>query len=192
MSADTKIRSLAYIDEAWVAADNGATFAVTDPATGDEIAHVPDMGAAETERAIAAATKALPAWRKKTAKERSDILRRFHDLMMADQDRLARLMTSEQGKPLAEARGEVAYAASFLSWFAEEARRSYGDVVPSHRADARIVVLKQPVGINEGVISTEVAPFGGIKQSGLGREGSRYGIDEYLEMKYVLFGGVDG
>jgi succinate-semialdehyde dehydrogenase/glutarate-semialdehyde dehydrogenase len=147
MTTHAEIRSLAYIDGAWASADNGATFAVTDPATGAEIARVPDMGVAETERAIAAAARALPAWSKKTAKERSDILRRFHDLMMTDQDRLARLMTAEQGKPLAEARGEVAYAASFLSWFAEEARRTYGDVVPSHRADARIVVLKQPVGV---------------------------------------------
>jgi succinate-semialdehyde dehydrogenase/glutarate-semialdehyde dehydrogenase len=147
MTAQTDIRSLAYIDGAWTAADTGATFPVYDPATGAEIARVPDMGAAETERAIAAAMKAFPAWRKKTAKERSDILRRFHDLMMADRERLARLMTREQGKPLDEARGEVTYAASFLSWFAEEARRSYGDVVPSHRADARIVVLKEPVGV---------------------------------------------
>jgi succinate-semialdehyde dehydrogenase/glutarate-semialdehyde dehydrogenase len=147
VSADTKIRSLAYIDGTWVGAENGATFAVVDPATGDEITRVPDMGAAEAERAIAAAAKAFAAWRKRTAKERSDILRRFHDLMMADQERLALLMTSEQGKPLAEARGEVAYAAGFLSWFAEEARRSYGDVVPSHRADARVVVMKEPVGV---------------------------------------------
>jgi len=147
MTAQTEIRSLAYIDGAWTGADSGATFAVTDPATGAEIARVPDLGAAETERAIAAAAKAFPAWRKKTAKERSDILRRFHDLMIADQERLARLMTGEQGKPLAEARGEVAYAAGFLSWFAEEARRAYGDVIPSHRADGRIVVLKEPVGV---------------------------------------------
>jgi succinate-semialdehyde dehydrogenase/glutarate-semialdehyde dehydrogenase len=147
MTAQTEIRSLAYIDGAWTGADNGATFAVTDPATGAEIARVPDMGAAETERAIAAAAKAFPARRKKTAKERSDILRRFHDLMMEGQERLARLMTSEQGKPLAESRGEVAYAAGFLSWFAEEARRAYGDVIPSHRADGRIVVLKEPVGV---------------------------------------------
>jgi succinate-semialdehyde dehydrogenase / glutarate-semialdehyde dehydrogenase len=147
MNTQSAIRSLSYIDGAWVGAGNGATFAVVDPATGDEIARVPDMGAAETERAIAAAAKAFPAWRNRTAKERSDILRRFHDLMMADQERLAQLMTSEQGKPLAEARGEVAYAAGFLSWFAEEARRSYGDVVPSHRADARVVVMKEPVGV---------------------------------------------
>ena len=147
MTALTEIRSLAYIDGAWTGADSGATFAVYDPASGAEIARVPDMGVAETERAIAAAAAAFPAWRKKTAKERSDILRRFHDLMIADQERLARLMTGEQGKPLAEARGEVAYAAGFLSWFAEEARRAYGDVIPSHRADGRIVVLKEPVGV---------------------------------------------
>jgi succinate-semialdehyde dehydrogenase/glutarate-semialdehyde dehydrogenase len=147
MTAPTELRSLAYIDGGWTGADNGATFAVTDPATGAEIARVPDMGVPETGRAVEAAARAFPAWRRKTAKERSDILRRFHDLMMADQERLARLMTSEQGKPLAEARGEVAYAASFLSWFAEEARRAYGDVIPSHRADGRIVVLKEPVGV---------------------------------------------
>src|SRR5579859_6947352 len=147
MTAQTEIRSQAYIDGAWTGAANGATFAVYDPASGAEIARVPDMGVAETERAIDAASRAFPIWRKKTAKERSDILRRFHDLMIADQERLARLMTSEQGKPLAEARGEVAYAASFLSWFAEEARRAYGDVIPSHRTDGRIVVLKEPVGV---------------------------------------------
>jgi succinate-semialdehyde dehydrogenase/glutarate-semialdehyde dehydrogenase len=147
MTAQTEIRSLAYIDGAWTGADSGGTFAVTDPATGAEIARVPDMGVAETRRAIDAAAKAFPVWRKRTAKERSDVLRRFHDLMMADQERLARLMTSEQGKPLAEARGEVAYAASFLSWFAEEARRAYGDIIPSHRPDGRIVVLKEPVGV---------------------------------------------
>jgi succinate-semialdehyde dehydrogenase/glutarate-semialdehyde dehydrogenase len=147
MTALTEIRSLAYIDGAWTGADSGATFAVNDPASGTEIARVPDMGVAETKRAIEAASRAFPAWRRKTAKERSDILRRFHDLMMDDQERLARLMTSEQGKPLSEARGEVAYAAGFLSWFAEEARRAYGDVIPSHRADGRIVVLKEPIGV---------------------------------------------
>jgi succinate-semialdehyde dehydrogenase/glutarate-semialdehyde dehydrogenase len=137
----------AYIDGQWMPADNGATFAVLNPANGEDIGHVPNLGVVETERAIAAAARALPGWGKYTAKARSDILWRFHDLMMADQERLALLMTSEQGKPLAEARGEVAYAASFISWFAEEGRRSYGDVVPSHRADARIVVMKQPVGV---------------------------------------------
>ncbi len=147
MNQDKPLVSLCFIDGKWVPADSGKTFAVLNPATGGEIARVPDMGAAETERAISAAAAAFPAWRKRTAKDRSDILRRFHDLMMADQERLALLMTSEQGKPLAEARGEVAYAASFLSWFAEEARRGYGDVIPTHRADARVVVLKEPVGV---------------------------------------------
>jgi succinate-semialdehyde dehydrogenase/glutarate-semialdehyde dehydrogenase len=147
LNQDKPLVSLCFIDGKWVPADSGKTFAVLNPATGGEIARVPDMGAAETERAISAAAAAFPAWRKRTAKDRSDILRRFHDLMMADQERLALLMTSEQGKPLAEARGEVAYAASFLSWFAEEARRGYGDVIPTHRADARVVVLKEPVGV---------------------------------------------
>ncbi len=147
MSLDKPLASLCYIDGKWVPADSGKTFAVLNPATGGEIARVPDLGAAETERAISAAAAAFPAWRKRTAKDRSDILRRFHDLMMANQERLALLMTNEQGKPLAEAKGEVAYAASFLSWFAEEARRSYGDVIPSHRADARVVVMKEPVGV---------------------------------------------
>jgi succinate-semialdehyde dehydrogenase/glutarate-semialdehyde dehydrogenase len=146
MSADSP-RSLAYLDGAWVGADSGATFAVVDPANGGVIAHVPDMGAAETGRAIAAAAAAFPKWRKRLARERADILRRWHDLMLAERDSLALLMTREQGKPLAEALGEVAYAASFLGWFAEEARRSHGDIVPTHRADARVVVLKEPVGV---------------------------------------------
>jgi succinate-semialdehyde dehydrogenase/glutarate-semialdehyde dehydrogenase len=147
MNAHTLPQSLGFIDGAWVPADSGLTFPVLDPATGLEIAQVPDMGLAETERAIQAAKAAFPLWRKRTAKERSDILWRWHHLMMENRDRLALLMTREQGKPLAEALGEVTYAASFLSWFAEEARRSYGDVVPSHRADARVVVLKEPVGV---------------------------------------------
>jgi succinate-semialdehyde dehydrogenase/glutarate-semialdehyde dehydrogenase len=147
MNAFAQPRALGFIDGAWVPADSGRTFPVLDPATGTEIAAVPDMGAAETERAIAAAAAAFPLWRKRLARERSDILRRWHDLMIADRERLALLMTREQGKPLAEALGEVAYAASFLLWFAEEARRSYGDIVPTHRADARVVVLKEPVGV---------------------------------------------
>ncbi len=139
--------SLAYIDGVWSGADDGRTFAVVDPASGREIARVPDMGVAETERAIAAAAAAFETWKKRTAKERGDILRRWQDLMLADVERLAALMTEEQGKPLAEARGEVAYAASFLGWFAEEGRRAYGEVIPTHRTDARIVVLQQPVGV---------------------------------------------
>jgi succinate-semialdehyde dehydrogenase/glutarate-semialdehyde dehydrogenase len=147
MNAFASPRSLSYIDGAWVGADSGATFPVVDPATGALIAEVPDMGLAETERAIAAAAAAFVTWRKRLPKERADILRRWQDLMLAERENLAQLMTREQGKPLAEALGEVAYAASFLGWFAEEARRSYGDVIPTHRADARVVVLKEPVGV---------------------------------------------
>jgi succinate-semialdehyde dehydrogenase/glutarate-semialdehyde dehydrogenase len=141
------IKDLAYIDGAWVPADDGKTFAVTNPATGQPIARVPDMGEAETQRAIAAAATAFETWKTRTAKDRADILRRWQDLMLADVERLAALMTAEQGKPLSEARGEVAYAASFLGWYAEEGRRANGEVIPSHRSDARIVVLKQPVGV---------------------------------------------
>jgi succinate-semialdehyde dehydrogenase/glutarate-semialdehyde dehydrogenase len=141
------VQTLAYIGGLWCGADSGRVFTVTDPASGQTIAEVPDMGAAETERAIDAAATAFETWKKRTARERADILRRWQDLMLADVDRLAGLMTLEQGKPLAEARGEVAYAASFLGWFGEEARRAYGEVIPTHRNDARIVVLKQPVGV---------------------------------------------
>jgi succinate-semialdehyde dehydrogenase/glutarate-semialdehyde dehydrogenase len=147
MNAVTTPRSLAYIDGAWVGADSGATFPVVDPATGLHIADVPDMGATEAGRAIDAAAAAFVIWRKRLPKERADILRKWQDLMLEEREQLALLMTREQGKPLAEALGEVAYAASFLGWFAEEARRSYGDVIPTHRADARVVVLKEPVGV---------------------------------------------
>ena len=124
-----------YIDGAWSAADSGKTIAVTNPATGAVIGTIPDMGTAETHRAIDAAARAFPAWAAKTAKERAIILRRWFDLMMANQEDLAVLMTAEQGKPLAEAKGEIAYAASFIEWFAEEAKRLYGDVIPGHHAD---------------------------------------------------------
>ena len=136
-----------YIDGAWRDADDGGRFAVTDPATGRELGMVPNMGAAETRRAIAAAHAALPGWRAKTAKERANILRKWFELMMANQEDLARLMTAEQGKPLAESRGEIAYAASFIEWFAEEGKRLYGDTIPSHGADKRIIVLKEPIGV---------------------------------------------
>ena len=141
------LKDRALIDGAWVAADGGGTIAVTNPATGATIGTVPDMGAAETRRAIAAATKAMAGWAAATAATRSRVLRRFFDLMLAEQESLATLLTSEQGKPLAEARGEIAYAASFIEWFAEEAKRVYGDVIPSFASDRRIVVLKQPVGV---------------------------------------------
>lgn len=141
------LRSQAWIDGQWVEADSGARFAVTDPATGAEVTTVPDMRAAETRRAIEAAERALPAWRARTAKERGAILRRWFDLMVAHADDLALLMTTEQGKPLAEARGEVLYGASFLEWFAEEGKRAYGDVIPTVSNDRRLLVIKQPIGV---------------------------------------------
>ena len=140
-------RQQAYVDGVWVDADQGKTLAVTDPATGEVIGQVPDLGTAETRRAIAAAETAWPAWRALTAADRGQRLKRWHDLMLAHQEDLAQLMTAEQGKPLAEARGEIAYAASFLDWFAEEGRRVYGDLIPPHQADKRILVLKQPIGV---------------------------------------------
>src|SRR5436853_831901 len=140
-------REQCYIDGQWVSADAKKTLAVIDPASGQTLGTVPDMGAAETRRAIQAAERAWPAWRARTAKERAVILRKWFDLMMASQDDLAQLLTAEQGKPLAEARGEIAYGASFIEWFAEEGKRAYGDTVPSPWADKRIVVMKQPVGV---------------------------------------------
>ena len=145
------LRTLAFINGSWIAADDGATHAIRNPSTGAEIACVPDLGAAETERAIAAADAALPAWRAKTAKERGALLRRWHDLIMANQEDLAVLMTLEQGKPLAEARGEVAYGASFIEWFAEEGKRIYGDVIPAPTGDKRLIVIKQPVGVTAAI-----------------------------------------
>jgi succinate-semialdehyde dehydrogenase/glutarate-semialdehyde dehydrogenase len=136
-----------YIDGAWAAADDGTTLPVHNPATGVSLGSIPNMGRNETRHAIEAAAAALPAWSARTAKERSIVLRRWFDLIMQNQDDLAVLMTAEQGKPLAEARGEIAYAASFIEWFAEEAKRLYGDVIPGHQADKRILVLRQPVGV---------------------------------------------
>ncbi|MFZ5560388.1 MAG: succinate-semialdehyde dehydrogenase [Pseudomonadota bacterium] len=141
------LKSQTLINGVWCGADSGETFPVTNPATGEVITGVPRLGQAETERAIAAAASALPGWRAKTAKERAQILRRWHQLMMEHQEDLARLMTFEQGKSLTEARGEVAYAAAFLEWFGEEAKRVYGDIIPGFTADRRILVLKQPVGV---------------------------------------------
>ena len=141
------LRRQAYLGGEWIEADSGLTLTVTDPATGEAIAEVPAMGMAETRRAIQAAEAAWPAWRALTAAQRGQRLRFWHDLMLESQEDLARLMTAEQGKPLAEARGEIAYAASFIDWFAEEGRRVYGDVIPPHQADKRILVLKQPIGV---------------------------------------------
>ena len=141
------LRQQCYVDGAWIDADAGGRLEVTNPATGAVIGTVPQLGVAETRRAIEAAAAALPAWAARTAKDRAGILRRFSDLLLANVDDLAMLMTAEQGKPLAEARGEVAYAASFLEWFAEEGKRVYGDVIPGHQPDKRILVLRQPIGV---------------------------------------------
>ncbi len=141
------LREQAYLDGRWVDADDGATLDVTNPATGDTVARVPRMGAAEARRAIEAANRAWGPWRRRTAKERAAILRRWNDLMLANADDLAAIMTAEQGKPLAEAKGEVTYAASFIEWFAEEGKRVQGDTLASPAADKRIVVLKEPIGV---------------------------------------------
>lgn len=140
------LKTQAYIDGQWVAGDNGATFDVHNPATGELLATVASVGAAETKRAIEAAEKAMVAWQALPAKSRSDILERWYNLMLESQEDLAVLMTAEQGKPLFESRGEVGYGASFLKWFAEEGKRVYGDVLPS-TADRRSIVIKQPVGV---------------------------------------------
>jgi succinate-semialdehyde dehydrogenase/glutarate-semialdehyde dehydrogenase len=141
------LRERCCLDGAWVAADDGATLAVVNPATGGKIGTVPKMGRNETRRAIAAAAAAMPAWSARTAKERAGILRRWFDDILAHQEDLAILMTAEQGKPLSESRGEIAYAASFIEWFAEEGKRIYGDVIPPHLPDRRLLVIRQPVGV---------------------------------------------
>src|SRR4051812_20766691 len=140
-------RQHCYIDGEWVDAIGRETIPVTNPASREKLGTVPKMGAEETRRAIEAADRALPAWRGKTAKGRAQILRRWFDLMMANQDDLAALMTAEQGKPLAESKGEIAYAAAFIEWFGEEGKRIYGDTIPAHAADKRIVVIKEPIGV---------------------------------------------
>src|SRR5437867_13163978 len=140
-------RQACYVDGTWIDAASHGAIEVDNPATGEIVGTVPRLGRAETRLAIDAAARALAAWRGKTAKERAVILRRWFDLMMANQDDLARLMTTEQGKPLGESKGEVAYAAAFLEWFGEEAKRIYGDTIPQHQADKRIVVIKQPIGV---------------------------------------------
>ena len=140
-------RQQAYINGAWVDADSGETFDVTNPAGGEVLGTVPKMGRDETAKAIAAAEAALPAWRAKTAKERAGILRKWFNLVMDAQEDLAKMMTLEQGKPLAEAMGEIVYGASFIEWFAEEGKRLYGETVPTHAPDKRIQVIKQPIGV---------------------------------------------
>ena len=140
-------REACFVDGSWIEAPGGERIEVDNPATGRIIGTVPKLGVAETRLAIEAAARAFSAWRKRTARERAVVLRRWYELVMANQEDLARLMTLEQGKPLAESRGEVAYAASFLEWFGEEAKRVYGDTIPAHQADKRIVVLKEPIGV---------------------------------------------
>ena len=141
------LKQEAWIAGRWTAAANGRRVAIRNPANGTIVGEVPVMGAAETRTAIEAAAAALPSWSRKTAKERAAILRRFADLMIANTNDLAIIMTAEQGKPLAESKGEIAYAASFIEWFAEEGKRIYGDVIPTFRADSRVLVLRQPVGV---------------------------------------------
>ena len=147
LTDDALLKRDAFIDGQWSQAESGARFPVSDPATGQVIAEVPDMGESETRRAIEGAHAAFPLWKKKTAKERAAMLRKWFELIMANQEDLARLMTAEQGKPLAESRGEVAYGASFIEWFAEEGKRIYGDVIPTNATGRRIVVLKEPIGV---------------------------------------------
>ena len=150
---DSKLfRQQCYIDGAWSNADEGGSITVTNPANGEKLGTVPKMGAAETRRAIAAADAAFPSWRARTAKDRSAILRRWFELMLEHKQDLAMLMTAEQGKPLAESLGEIAYGASFIEWFAEEGKRIYGDTIPAQAADRRIVVIKQPIGVVGAIV----------------------------------------
>ncbi|SPY09331.1 Succinate-semialdehyde dehydrogenase [NADP(+)] GabD [Oligella urethralis] len=147
LSRKDLFKQQAYIDGQWVDADSGETLEVTNPATGEVLGTVPKMGQAETRRAIEAAERAQKQWRAKSAKERALVLRKWFDLVMQHQDDLARIMTLEQGKPLAEAKGEIAYGAAYLEWYAEEGKRAYGDIIPGPASDRRIVVTKEPVGV---------------------------------------------
>ena len=143
----TLFRQANFLDGKWVQADDGKTIVVKNPATGEVVGEVPAMGTAETRRAIEAANRAYPAWRGLLAKERSAILRKLSDLMLANADDLGAIMTAEQGKPLAESKGEIVYAASFIEWFAEEAKRIYGDTIPQNAKGRRILVMKEPIGV---------------------------------------------
>lgn len=145
------LKSHALVDGAWIEADSGARFNVDNPADGSLMGSVPDMGAAETRRAIASCEAALPAWRAMTAKARCNLLKKWFELILANADDLAAILTAEQGKPLAEAKGEVNYGASFIEWFAEEAKRLYGDVIPGHMTDKRLIVMKQPIGVTAAI-----------------------------------------
>src|SRR3569833_348219 len=155
------IPAAASIDGKWLErSDSGKTFEVHNPSTGELLAVLPDMGAPEAKRAIAAADAAQAAWAAKTGKARAAILRKMYELMMQHQDDLAAIMTAEQGKPLAEARGEIAYGASYVEWFGEEAKRVYGDTIPGHQEDKRIIVLKRPPGLFSLILGTDAAAIG--------------------------------
>jgi succinate-semialdehyde dehydrogenase/glutarate-semialdehyde dehydrogenase len=169
----------AYVDGKWVDGDSGETFPVANPATGEVLAEVPRMGAGETRRAIAAAERAFPDWRRRTAKERARTLRHLADLILDHEEDLARLMVLEQGKPLAEARAEVAYAASFYEWFGEEAKRVYGDTIPQPTPDRRILGLKQPMGATAGITPWNFPAAMPARKSA-----------PALELKYLAVGGV--
>ena len=147
LTEPTLLRERAFVDGAWVGARSGAAFEVCNPADSATIARVPDMDAGDARMAVDAAARALPAWRAKTAKERTHVLRAWMDLIRGHIDDLAHIMTAEQGKPLREARGEIGTGANVIEWFAEEARRIYGDIVPPTAADKRILVMRQPVGV---------------------------------------------
>ncbi|MEM7570283.1 MAG: NAD-dependent succinate-semialdehyde dehydrogenase [Pseudomonadota bacterium] len=147
MSSPALLKNQVYVNGAWQDAASGAAFPVTNPATGETIGTVPSLSAEETANVVAAANEAFSAWRQTTSKERSALLRRWHDLILANKDDLAKLVTLEQGKPLAEAAGEVVYGASFIEWFAEEAKRTYGDTIPGHQRQLRITTIKQPIGV---------------------------------------------
>ena len=141
------LETRAYVAGEWINADDGKTFDVVNPARGDVIAQVADLSRAEVARAIAAAAVAMKDWAARPAKERAQIMRRWFDLMMANQDDLGTILTAEMGKPLAEAKGEIAYGASFIEWFGEEAKRVYGETIPGHMADKRLTVIRQPIGV---------------------------------------------
>ena len=145
------LETRAFVAGEWVGADDGTTFAVTNPARGDVICEVPNLGRAETARAIAAAAEAMKDWASRTAKERAQVMRRWFDLMIQNQDDLARILTAEMGKPFAEAKGEIAYGAAFVEWFGEEAKRIYGETIPGHMPDKRLTVIKQPIGVAAGI-----------------------------------------
>jgi succinate-semialdehyde dehydrogenase/glutarate-semialdehyde dehydrogenase len=183
-----------YINGEWVNANDGSTFDVLNPSNGDKIGEVANGDRTDAEKAIGSARHAFGRWSCLTAHQRSDYLYKAYQLMMEHREHLARVMTEEQGKSLKASRGEIQYGADFLLWYAEEAKRVYGETIPAPRPDQRFLVMRQPVGVVAAItpwnypmsmITRKVAsaPFGGMKESGLGREGGREGIAEYLETK---------